>query len=76
MATRLQEFPTEGRGRYDWDKWLDGSVWQLKAGEDYRTTDGSMRGYIYKMAAHRGKSVRVSQVAPGVLVLRAEEREV
>lgn len=34
--TRLDEFPSvSGQGRYDWDKLLDGSAWELVAGQDF-----------------------------------------
>lgn len=40
VARRLKKFnfPTR-RGTYDWDKWADGSIWELRQGEDFEDTD-------------------------------------
>lgn len=45
---------------HDWDQWLDGSVWLLVKGEDYRCATPSLISYVYRSARERGLRVRVT----------------
>ncbi len=59
MAKRLREFPGgPTRGKYPWDQWLDGSVWQLQKGQDYDIGTPSMRAAASRAAKAAGKKVR------------------
>lgn len=60
MAKKLDAFPA-GPG-YDWDKWLDGSAWLLRKGEDYDIGTPSMRAAASRAARERGKKIRTRQV--------------
>lgn len=56
MAKKLDAFP--GGPAYDWDKWLDGSPWLLRKGEDYEIDTASMRAAASRAAKARGKKAR------------------
>lgn len=64
MATKLESFPQQyqGRGRkqlYDWKRWLDGEIWELKEGEDFKTSMSSFRTQAHNAARMRQMKVRV-----------------
>lgn len=63
MAKKLKkfEFRTNGSNiRYPWDKWTDGSIWQLTAGGDFTTTPKTFRTAVYAHAKSIGKRARVN----------------
>lgn len=61
MATRLNKETLESgrKSQYDWDQWLDGSVWEAIEGEDYTCKQQSFVSQLYKAAYDRGKHVHV-----------------
>lgn len=62
MAKQLREFSFQSRRtirRYDWDKWFDGKIWELRKGIDFQCKVISFRPIAYNAAAARGKSLRV-----------------
>ena len=79
MATKLRSFKFTGAGagrnRYDWELWLDGSPWQLKAGEDFFSKPVSFRQYVYNAARLRGKSVHIADVGDNTFVIQARPKE-
>lgn len=53
MAKRLDEFPKPpagGKRKYPWDEWADGSVWEIRRGEDYDVTTENMRVNLHMKA--------------------------
>lgn len=55
------EFKASGiKAIYDWDKLLDGSIYQLTKGEDFNCNTQTIRMMSYKQAEKRGMGVRVS----------------
>jgi hypothetical protein len=63
MARKLSEFPKPvRRAKYPWDQWLDGSVWELQAGEDYDTTTASMRASASRAAKELGRDIKTQIV--------------
>jgi len=59
MATELNAMPhpsrTGGQNRiYPWDEWANGSVWQVKRGEDFHVSPGTFRGNVAVTARRRG----------------------
>jgi hypothetical protein len=59
MARRVEEFP-ETSGRYPWEEWLDGSVWELTVGDDFRGTASTFRSAAITQARKRGGKVRTA----------------
>lgn len=63
------EFPTPAaRSTYDWDKFLDGGIYQLEAGKDYDCKDQTFRMMAYKQAAKAHKNVQVAAVEGGLVI--------
>jgi hypothetical protein len=60
---KLKEFEFKkggGRSSYDWDTILDGSIYKLKAGEDFETSAESFRSTANTAAKRLGGKVRTS----------------
>jgi hypothetical protein len=49
------------RRSYDWDRWLDGNVWELVKSEDFDVSVNSFRSMGYQTATRRGITVRITQ---------------
>jgi hypothetical protein len=61
MAKRLEAFPGEGpRGqrRYPWDEWIDGSIWEIRRGEDYDVPTENMRVNLHMKASSLSHKVQ------------------
>lgn len=57
MAEPLEhyEFKRPGRkAKYPWAQWANGSIWQLRRGEDYICTVGNLEGLFHREAKKRG----------------------
>ncbi len=64
MATRISDSEWPGLppgGKYPWDKWLDGGVWELVPGVDYTVRPGVMRVAAHAAARTRGGRARTTQ---------------
>jgi hypothetical protein len=60
MPTRLNEFPSApGQGQYNWDELLDGSPWELVAGQDFRGKATTFATNARTQALKRGGRARV-----------------
>lgn len=70
MAKVLTDFPMTFRGKrmYPWDRWLDGQIWQLVSGEDFRITPVSFRRLAFAAARKRGIRVKTSRVGDDVVI--------
>ena len=79
MAKRLDKFPAglkpERPTMYPWAEWLDGSVWELHQGEDFKVSADSLKtqarvhanrmgGHVEAMIYNNKKSL-VIQFHPG-----------
>jgi hypothetical protein len=65
MAQRLREFPGSsggGQRRYPWKDWTDGSVWEIRRGEDYDAETENMRVNLHMKADALGSKVRTHKV--------------
>lgn len=64
MAKKLKAFEFKSRGgravHYPWDEWADGSIWQVKKGEDFFCTVDSFVAGVYNKAKLIDKRVRVN----------------
>jgi len=61
MARRLDEFPGDRRrplGKYPWQDWTDGSVWEIQRGDDYAVATENMRVNLHMKADALSTKVR------------------
>lgn len=64
MAQRTDVFPDAApQNLYPWDEWLDGSVWELTPGEDFKGKPATFRASALAQAARRDGKVRTRKVA-------------
>lgn len=56
---RLEEFPSTGQQRYDWEELLDGSPWELVAGVDFGGKPNTFASNARQQGNKRGGRVRV-----------------
>ena len=54
-----EEFPKIGneRSTYEWTRILDGSIWRMERGKDFKTPINDFRRYCYKKAKEFGMTV-------------------
>jgi hypothetical protein len=78
MAKRLPNFDWSSNsvltldrdGNYPWTEWLDGDIWELTAGKDFRTHPLMMERIIRTRATTEGAKVRLRHPRKGVIVLQ------
>jgi len=59
MARKVDEFPPQAdQSRYPWNEWLDGSVWELEPGTDFKGKVPTFRSMAIHHAKKRGGSVK------------------
>jgi hypothetical protein len=66
MAKRLDKFPGQpdgGRSKYPWGEWADGSVWEIRQGEDYDVATENMRVNLHLKADALARKVRTRKIA-------------
>jgi hypothetical protein len=65
------------KSEYDWDTLLDGGIYKLVSGEDFKCKPGSFRTIATNAAKKLGKGVRINKVEGGLVIqaypLPAEE---
>jgi hypothetical protein len=65
MARRLDKFPADeapSTRRYPWDDWTDGSVWEIRHGEDYDVATENMRVNLHMKADGLAMKVRTKKI--------------
>lgn len=62
-ALKSFDFGSSNRGSYDWDKILDGGIYELIQGQDYECTSSTMQTMSRNQAKARNKGVRISKNA-------------
>jgi hypothetical protein len=65
MGRRLDEFPGDAAPaprRYPWAEWTDGSVWEIRRGEDYDVSTENMRVNLHMKADQSVQKVRTKKV--------------
>jgi len=61
MASVLKNFTfPKLQAALPWDKWLDGRIWQLTAGEDFKVKINTMRLKAFLEAKKKGGKVRTN----------------
>jgi hypothetical protein len=59
VARKVKQFPElPGRSAYPWDDWLDGSIWELTRGVDFKGTPNTFRSNARVQAVRRGGKIR------------------
>jgi hypothetical protein len=51
-----------GRPKYDWGRWLNGDIWEIRKGEDYDVPTENMRVNLHAKADQAGRKVRTRKV--------------
>lgn len=65
------KFPGQGRRSfYNWSEWLNGDVWQLERGKDFKDLN-SARGSAYSAAMRSGKKVKTYAPNSDTLIIQA-----
>ncbi len=68
------EFTSGGaKGSYDWDKLLDGSIYQLEEGKDFQCEVNTLISMARKQAKKKGKGLRTQKVEGGVVIQAVED---
>lgn len=62
MAQKIDKWPESVSTGYPWDEWLDGSIWKLKAGEDFKAKMHTFRSNAGTQARKRGGKLRSRKV--------------
>jgi hypothetical protein len=66
MARVIDTFPAAvSKSRYPWDRWLDGQVWELVAGEDFTSKPETLRQNAAIQAAKRDGTVKTRLLDDG-----------
>ena len=62
MATKLKTFAflKKNNYAYPWDKWSDGSIWQVTRTVDFQCSTSSFRSAVHISALANGKKARCS----------------
>lgn len=76
MARRLDSYQFSGKGRakYDWDRWMDGSIWRLDA-EDYNVAPESFRVMALREARRRQITLTTSVDGDEVVIQASVPKE-
>ncbi len=64
MARRVQRFEKdviEIPRRYPWEQWCDGSIWEIRQGQDYDVATENMRVNLHDRAKQRVMKVRTEK---------------
>jgi hypothetical protein len=63
VATKTDDFPqAPSQNVYPWDEWLDGGVWELVPGEDFKGKPATFRASAVAQAARRDGKVRTQKI--------------
>jgi hypothetical protein len=67
MARELDTFEWgDGAGgrrpKYDWGRWLNGDIWEIRRGEDYEVPTENMRVNLHAKAEQHRRKVRTRKV--------------
>lgn len=60
MAKRLEHFDFVRSKKYQWELWLDGSIWEITKDTDFKTTITIMKGYLRRKAVIEKKRIRLA----------------
>ena len=76
MARTVREMPEpncRGNSKYPWNQWLDGRVWELTPGVDFKTSTESFRALLSLTASRNG--FRITTVTrEGLLYIQAHKK--
>ena len=64
MARRVERFEKdvqEAPRRYPWEQWCDGSIWEIRRGEDYDVPTENMRVNLHERTRQRVMKVRTEK---------------
>ena len=63
MAEVIDTFKFNGRGSpYPWNEWLDGRIWKLRSGVDFKVPAGNFCSCLFMAGKRFGKKVRANRI--------------
>jgi hypothetical protein len=63
VANKIDAFPqAPSQNVYPWDEWLDGDVWELVPGDDFKGKPATFRASAVAQAARRDGKVRTQKI--------------
>jgi hypothetical protein len=63
VANRIEQFPdAPPQNVYPWDDWLDGGVWELLPGTDFKGKPATFRASAVAQATRRDGKVRTQRI--------------
>jgi hypothetical protein len=65
MARRVESFQkntVDAPRRYPWAEWSDGSIWEIRQGEDYDVPTENMRVNLHERAKQQVMKVRTEKI--------------
>lgn len=74
MATKLDSFEfgrTREGVKHPWNEWLNGDIWKLVRGVDFKPTVANFRNAAYVEGKRRNLKVNTAQVDETTLVIQA-----
>lgn len=67
-ALKNFEFAAGNESQYDWAKMLDGKIYELKEGEDYKCKAATFSTLLRNAARKYGKAVKTSTTETGMVI--------
>jgi len=61
VASFEKDVQQETLRRYPWEQWCDGSIWEIRQGEDYDVPTENMRVNLHERAKQRVMKVRTEK---------------
>jgi hypothetical protein len=59
MARKVEQFPAAAdQSKYPWEDWLDGDIWELTQGKDFKGRATTFRSNARSQAKRRGGKLR------------------
>ena len=68
MARKVDRMPLKSGGKYPWEQWFDGSIWELTAGDDFMCHCGTLASSAKAAAETRGVKVQVIQCGDKIYI--------
>lgn len=67
------EFGSSAKGSHDWDKLLDGQIYQIEPGKDFTCKPTTFLTLARKQASARGMRLRTASVTDGLVIQAIRE---
>lgn len=68
------DMPPHPRFKYDWDRWFDGQVWELRQGSDFEPDSVTFRSMAHNAAKQRRLRIICRTIPLGLLIQKVGDR--